>query len=178
MSVISVLGLPGTGKSTLIRRLAQRLSAKVFHVPTFARERGFAEIKGPSGLLEAPGLIPAFLDKVGVALQRGEIVILDGFPRDLQRVQWLAEKDWHVAVLHLCFPAGSEFEHSLQRQRERAADGGKPLSSDTEDRVRAMLLHDTPVVDELRRIGYPVCRLDCLLPEEQIEQQAAAFLGR
>jgi adenylate kinase family enzyme len=168
-----ILGMPGCGKSTLVRRLAALPHTRVLHPGRFAIKRGMVSSAFPSRreLLAVPGLTEAMLDEI-VRAEDGEILLIEGFPRSPEQARKLLSANLKIIVVHLAFPAGEEAKWSVERQKKRVReDGVEHIVPHRElvEQTQFGLDYDLPAVYELKSGGMQVVDVDAMLPPDAVE---------
>lgn len=177
--VICVLGLPGAGKTTLVRRLKGRLSAPSLHPGRHAVEKGLVQSAHPSReeLLAVPGLAESFISRVLEVDDDGDVLI-DGFPRSVEQARLLVQACDDLIVIHLVFPEGDEGDASVSRQKKRlAADSVTFPDEHLERQCELAIENDLPAIEELKRLGANVIVIDATLSEEDVERLALKHLA-
>ncbi len=162
--IVCVLGMAGSGKSTLTRALAARLGGVRMHPGQFAWDKRLVATPFPSraDLLAVPQLTELFLQAVAEA-SLSTPVFVDGFPRNCEQARKLVESGLQPAIVHLKFPAGQEIEWSVARQEVRIkAENVSIERCHLEQQAHLAFEHDLAAVDELRKLGMPVLDLDAL----------------
>lgn len=141
--LVLVGGGPGTGKSTLARKLAEQVGAVLLSTDDVRRElHGSGQLGGAPGVLDtglyAPANVAAvyeaILHRAGPLLADGQSVILDGTWRDAQTradaQRLAADKDAAIAEIQCVAP----IEVAADRIRNRA-----PGNSDATPQIAAAL---------------------------------------
>lgn len=173
--IICIVGLPGSGKSTLSRKLSQRLEAPVLHPGKFAFAQGIvaSPFTSRSELLAVEQLSERFLGAVGNAVTEHGTVILDGFPRTREQAKKLVETGWELKVVHLMFPAGQATELSVARQEQRVkADGVSVERSHLQQQAELGSEHDLAAIDELSVSGIAIGEVDAMQAADEVELRA------
>lgn len=196
--LICVLGLPGSGKSTLSKRLLERLqtppeenetpsagqkssskqrkAVAYLHPGRYAASMGWVpRYASRAQLAQVPQLNERFMEALGAALDAGD-VITDGFPRTEEQARLLLAAGWKVTVVHLVFPAGREVELSIARQEKRIKDDGVVVPrSEVEEQTSFAMKVDQAAADLMLQSGCRVLTIDALLSESEVE---ALVLGQ
>lgn len=177
--LICVLGLPGSGKSTLSKRLEQSLKAlrqgsniAYLHPGRFAAAQGWVPRYASRAQLAAvPQLNERFMEALGAALAVGDVVT-DGFPRTVEQAQLLLASGWETTVVHLVFPAGREVELSIARQEKRIKDDNVvvPRSEVEEQTDFAMKVDQLAADMMLRSPQNRIITVDAMLGEDEVEK--------
>ena len=144
--LVLVGGLPGVGKSTVARGLAERMQAVVFRTDVIRKEFAFLGVDEPgpapyrTGLYEpevTEATYRALLDDARAVLERGESVVLDASwadPGMRDRAVELAQAAQCDLTQLLCVAPGTVAERRL---RERVGD-----VSDADPAVAAAMAAD------------------------------------
>src|SRR3989344_2684663 len=150
------LGMPGAGKSTLIRKFTQITGAPVYHMGGFARETGQRdEALREKGLL-LTGLDQAFLDHT--LADEPETVVLDGFPRSVEQADLLTEvardRGYSLRLIHVVLPESEAVELSLNRQVYRSLQEGKPVDHERFfGKIERAIVNDIAAINHLKAVG-------------------------
>lgn len=120
--VLSLVGLPGSGKTTLARALAERLGWRAVILGDLLREmakndKELTEILG-RGDLAPEGVVEEIIGRE-VALGDKEGLVLDGFPRHIQQAETALQLFPEWKVIHLDVPADIARSRLLARGQTR-----------------------------------------------------------
>lgn len=130
MRLISVLGLPGAGKTTLTKTLSQHLSAKMVTAGDVARQLSMVDPEVENALSQgqlAPrskmnAAMRATLDEL--LNQRTGNVIVDGYPRYMEQLAdlWLIAKSADAFAVFVVLSSTKELSKARLLQRARSDD--------------------------------------------------------
>lgn len=105
--MIILMGLAGSGKSTQ----GQILAAETGRVwlsagEVLRRTKQFKSVLDSGGLVDDAIVIPMMTGAIAQAIVEGKEIILDGYPRDIEQAEWIAENaaDRIEAVLYIEVP--------------------------------------------------------------------------
>lgn len=175
--LVLVLGLPGSGKSTLSRRLEKR-GWLYLHPGKHARAKGWVSTAHATRaeLLAVKGLAESFIEVVKAVVD-GRSVVVDGFPRSKEQATLLLQSGLSFTVVHLEFPAGSEKQLSVARQEKRVKQDGVTVPSGIlEQQTELGLQHDQPAIDALLAANPSLVKVDALLSADEVEARVLAAL--
>jgi adenylate kinase family enzyme len=175
--LVLVLGLPGSGKSTLSRRLEKR-GWLYLHPGKHARAKGWVSTAHATRaeLLAVKGLAESFIDAVKAAVEAGSVVV-DGFPRSQEQAALLLQSGLSFTGVHLEFPAGSEKQLSVARQEKRVKEDGVTVPDGIlEQQTELGLLHDRPAIEAILAASPSVVKVDALLSADEVEALVLAAL--
>lgn len=92
LSMIILMGLAGSGKSTQGKILAEKLGRVWLSAGQVLRDSGqYQEILDRGELVDDMVTIKMMAEAAAEAIRGGKNVILDGFPRDVDQAEWMAE---------------------------------------------------------------------------------------
>lgn len=174
------LGMPGAGKSTLIRKFVQITGAPVFHMGGFARKTGQRDesLRATGQLLV--GLDQQFLEHA--LSQEPDCLVLDGFPRSVEQanllIQYAVARGYNLRLIHVVLPADQAVEISFNRQVQRALQAQKPVdASRFLGKIERAIVHDLAAIAHLKGLGvHTLTLLGTDLPST-LEVQLRQFIG-
>lgn len=179
--IIAVLGLAGSGKTTVGKFLSDILGAPLFHPMKVAGHVIPAEVreKHRRSAHLIPELIHPFLD--AVEAESSPAIIVDGFPRELSALeiffQMAQKNEWHLEMIYLETPTVLGIGTTLLRQLVRDITKGRgPLSRILRKSVRD-ITRVPGVVRAAEKTGIPVHHIDARLPLGIVQQQTRTALG-
>src|SRR5690242_10802441 len=119
--VVSVLGIPGSGKTTVAKELARQLGAQYFGVGEALRSRSQTDSALRDQLASGQLADEAVVDVLLSAALRSTdqpIMILDGYPRHLGQLPFaLTLPNWRMLILRVPVVTA----HARIRARRRAS---------------------------------------------------------
>ncbi len=127
--MIILMGLPGSGKSTQGQILAKEMGREWLSAGQVLRDSGqFQEILDRGELVDNAVVIRLMAEAMARIIRGGKNLIVDGFPRDDEQAEWMAE---NIAtevevVLRMEVPKAELLQRIALRQR----------SDDTEEAVK------------------------------------------
>lgn len=169
--MIVFFGPAGSGKSTQGQLLADKMGWSWISSGNLLRESQDAEIKE---LLAAGHLVPLekFSTLFAQAIKNSDKshVILDGFPRKLEQVQWLkTHKDDLGREIQLAVVIDIPRDELIKRMLERGR------ADDTEDAIekRLEIYHQEidPILDKLVQENVPLIHVDGVGAMEEVHQR-------
>lgn len=182
-SIICFVGLPGSGKSTQIERLRERLNSPVFHL---AKINGVIHLESDGvpqpieALAGKSDLSPAELDEVvlnQVINQPSHFVILDGFPRSPEQAERLivtAQKQgWQLQAVYLVSDVRHAWRHQIHRARQR---GKQPNLAEFNNKIDRSLRKDIPAIYALENMGVRVVHANAKADAARVEEEILAAL--
>ncbi len=172
--MIILMGLAGSGKSTQGQMLAQATGRVWLSAGQVLRDAGHPKLQA---ILERGELVP---DEIAVtlmvkgmlqAVREGKDVVLDGFPRDTEQAQWLAENLASVMKLVVIIEVPKpELIHRLEL-RGRADDTREAI----EERFRIVEQNISAICEILAKQGIKVIKIDGTgTPEEVFSRLSQA----
>lgn len=168
--VILILGLPGSGKSTLVRALKAHYGGIALHPAKHAHRAGLTNDKRISRrqMLKISGLAESFVHAIGEALQKG-VVIIDGFPRTEEQARLLQKQGWSLYVVALQFPPGQEQHWSIARQEERLRKEGVVFPREqVVEQFEIAMANDQQALELLQQLGCTFICVDATASAEEV----------
>jgi adenylate kinase len=130
-TTISVIGLPGSGKSTLSRTLAVRLSAPRLSTGEAVRELATHDdalrARLAAGELAPESIIAEVVERFLSTTATAATRLLDGYPRHRAQAQHLLERSWRLVVVRLDVDAGVARTRITSRGDSRVDDSPTAL---------------------------------------------------
>ena len=163
---LCLLGAPGAGKTTQLKKIQELTGAPVFHVGRFV-EKHFPAVRTEEQRMSA-GLLQGFdeLFLKQVLDDPSRFVILDGFPRTPEQAQLLLKTAaaQGIEIKPVCLQLGSsrqEIETSFQRQITRDTELGQPLTKERYlGKIGRYIDQDLAALKVMRDAGLPVVNVD------------------
>ena len=180
---IVLVGFPGSGKTTVNSALEERYGAKRLRVKQVAREAGI-ETEGArtrGALIE--GADQAFVDECVSLAGKGELLVLDGFPRSVEQALVLLEAGIKPLVFHMFFPLEEEVRSSILRQAHRdaekgAVEKGVVVSFDHYlNKIERAVEQDQAALNFLQACHIPVFSISSMLAIEEMVFAASMISG-
>jgi len=186
------LGIPGSGKTKLIERIARLLKTSPFHV------RNLVKVKPELRKLESeyyargeiiPGIENDFLE--AVFNSRSKNILVDGFPRTVFQALALyraaVQNHCEVTIIETRLAEGKEVFQSFYRQQNRAAHRVKKglLFGQAEEneqsriiaKIRRSLDLDLYVIETLRLLDAEILTLDATRGPSKMTLEFKDYLG-
>jgi len=168
--MIILMGLAGSGKSTQGQKLAEATGKVWLSAGQVLRDTGDPEIEA---ILERGELVPTeYIEKLMTegmlkAVREGKDVVVDGFPRDVQQAQWIAEN--LASVMRLVIVIDVPKDELVRRLmlRGREDDTREAI----EERFKIVEQNIYSVCEILKGAGIMIKKVDGMgTPEEVFER--------
>jgi predicted kinase len=159
--VVALMGLPGSGKTTLAEALAPRIPAR-----TVSRDTVRAAMFRPCSFSDAEkaAAFTAVLQAVAVNCRLGQSTVVDGMPfsraGEFEAVSRASRKGGCGAIPVLCSVSVDEARRRVRRQR----DASEPLAEDRDDELVL------EVAERFRSLPEGTIEIDATRPPDELAQ--------
>lgn len=168
-----LIGAPGSGKTTQAQLLVERRGMHYISAGDLLRAHASEDLKADTikhGGLVDPGYINQLMARAiadQLATKPDQPILLDGFPRSVERAEWLLE-NWGDH-LRLGWLLDLSHQDAKQRLSRRARDDDKLESIDHRWQIYAA--NTPPVLEVLGLAGLQTVVVDANQTEEEVHRQ-------
>lgn len=173
LSMIILMGLAGSGKSTQGKILADKLGRVWLSAGQVLRDSGkFQETLDKGELVDDTVAIKMMAEAAAEVIKGGKNVILDGFPRDVDQAEWMAENIASAVelIIRIEVPKGELWERI--RLRGRTDDTEKSVLQ----RFKIVEQNIYTVCEILGKTGVKTVVVDGLGTREEVTGRILAVL--